>query len=354
VSQTVNAAAAAEPYNPLAGHVGHLTEQQDQVLAAFKALLFAQGMYRPEPPTFDDVTLLRFLRARRWDPQAALKQLQEAKEWKKQCHVEEFFRTHNIDTYDEARRVYPCWTGRRTKTGVPVFIYRVCDLDKKTMARFFDHSNNQKAAAAASNDPPSVVALYESLQQLVVPLCDKLKDRPHPETPIAASCNIIDITGVTLMQFFSLRGHLADASTLATARYPETLDSVLVVGAPPYMDTVFSFISQFFDERMRAKIKIMGSASDQKATLEAMKEIIDTENIPAAYGGTLDWKFGEAPNLDPVIMEKFDMTGIKNSRDWPKGPVRLDGDEIVAVGTTSTGEKRREVLGTYRGTANGH
>lgn len=217
------------------------------------------------------------------------------------------------------------------------------------MAHFFDQSNNKKAAAAASNHPPSVVALYESLQQCVVPLCNKLTDRPHPETPIAASCNIIDITGVTLMQFLSLRGHLADASTLATARYPETLDSVLVVGAPPYMDTVFSFISQFFDERMRQKIKIMGSAADPKAALKAMQEIIDIENIPAAYGGTLDWKFGEPPNLDPVFMQKFDMKGIKGPRDWPKGPVRLDGDDIVAVGTDGHGLPRRDILGTFRG-----
>lgn len=219
------------------------------------------------------------------------------------------------------------------------------------MARFFDHSNNKKAAAAASNHPPSVVALYESLQQCVVPLCNKLRDRPHPETPIAASCNIIDITGVTLMQFLSLRGHLADASTLATARYPETLDSVLVVGAPPYMDTVFSFISQFFDERMRSKIKIMGSAADPKSALEAMKEIIDVENIPAAYGGMLDWKFGEAPNLDPAFMEHFDMKGIKGPRDWPIGPVRLERDEIVAVGTSDAGVQRRNVLGVFKGTA---
>ena len=98
----------------------------------------------------------------------------------------------------------------------------------------------------------------------------------------------------------------------------------------------------------------MGSAADPKAALEAMKEIIDVENIPAAYGGTLDWKFGESPNLDPVIMERFQITGIKHSRDWPKGPVRLDGDQIVAVGTTASGEKRRDVLGTFKGAANGH
>lgn len=76
--------------------------------------------------------------------------------------------------------------------------------------------------------PPSVVALYESLLQLVLPLTSKMQDRPNTETPVTASCNIVDITGVSLARFFHLRGHLGDASALATSRYPETLDSILV------------------------------------------------------------------------------------------------------------------------------
>lgn len=90
------------------------------------------------------------------------------------------------------------------------------------------HTDNGHRHKKHDKHPPSVVALYESLLQLVMPMVTKLEDRPHQETPITASCNIVDISGVSLMQFFSLRGHLGDASALATARYPETLDSILV------------------------------------------------------------------------------------------------------------------------------
>jgi hypothetical protein len=65
------------------------------------------------------------------------------------------------------------------------------------------------------------------------------------------------------MQFLKLRSHLGDASALATSRYPETLDSILVciaqvlpvdptyvplqvIGAPPYVETVFQYISQWW------------------------------------------------------------------------------------------------------------
>jgi hypothetical protein len=53
-------------------------------------------------------------------------------------------------------------------------------------------------------------------------------DRDHPRTPITQSNNIVDISGVGLKQFWNLRTHMQDASTLATAHYPETLDRIFV------------------------------------------------------------------------------------------------------------------------------
>jgi hypothetical protein len=52
--------------------------------------------------------------------------------------------------------------------------------------------------------------------------------RSHPETPISQSNNIVDIQGVGLKQFWNLKGHMQDASVLATAHYPETLDRIFV------------------------------------------------------------------------------------------------------------------------------
>ena len=71
-------------------------------------------------------------------------------------------------------------------------------------------------------------ALYENLVRFVLPLCSVLTDRDHPRTPITQSNNIVDISGVGLKQFWNLRAHMQDASTLATAHYPETLDRIFV------------------------------------------------------------------------------------------------------------------------------
>lgn len=52
-----------------------------------------------------------------------------------------------------------------------------------------------------------------------------MTDRDHYEqTPITLSTNIVDVSGVSLRQFWNLKSHMQAASTLATAHYPETLD----------------------------------------------------------------------------------------------------------------------------------
>ena len=71
-------------------------------------------------------------------------------------------------------------------------------------------------------------ALYENLTRFVMPLCSAVPGRPNPETPVDQSNNIVDISKVGLKQFWNLRAHMQDASQLATAHYPETLDRIFV------------------------------------------------------------------------------------------------------------------------------
>lgn len=95
-------------------------------------------------------------------------------------------------------------------------------------------SSQKSAVATASADhkvPPKMLrlfALYENLTRFVMPLCSAISNRAHPETPISQSNNIVDISKVGLKQFWNLKGHMQDASTLATAHYPETLDRIFV------------------------------------------------------------------------------------------------------------------------------
>lgn len=71
-------------------------------------------------------------------------------------------------------------------------------------------------------------ALYENLLRFVLPLCSAIQARPDADVPVTNSSNIVDLSGVGMRQFWNLKGHMQESSVLATARYPETLDRIIV------------------------------------------------------------------------------------------------------------------------------
>lgn len=127
---------------------------------------------------------------------------------------------------------YPQWTGRRDRRGIPIYVYEVRHLNAKTMAAYEKSSTHTMSKAKNDGKTPAkllrLFALYENLIRFVMPMCTALQDRDYASTPITQSNNIVDISGVGLKQFWNLRTHMQDASQLATAHYPETLDRIFV------------------------------------------------------------------------------------------------------------------------------
>lgn len=144
---------------------------------------------------------------------------------------------------------YPQWTGRRDRRGIPVYVFEVSHLNSKSVAAY-ESSTSNKGIDIKSKVPPKMLrlfALYENLVNFALPLCSTLPDRPYPETPVSQSNNIVDISNVGLRQFWSLKSHMQDASQLATAHYPETLDRIFIIGAPSFFPTVWGWIKRWFD-----------------------------------------------------------------------------------------------------------
>ena len=142
---------------------------------------------------------------------------------------------------------------------------------------------------------------------------------------------------------------MQDASTLATAHYPETLDRIFVIGAPSFFPTVWGWIKRWFDPITTSKIFIL-SAAEMKETLESF---IEPENIPTKYGGTLDFKWGDLPKFDHKAMD--DVTTWRNGyTDFPEGPMfwhdKGDHIELKAVGSVD-GKQRNEIVCEVRKTA---
>lgn len=176
-------------------------------------------------------------------------------------------------------------------------------------------------------------ALYEALTRFVNPWSTAVVDRPHNTTPITQGCNIIDITGVGLKQFWDLKSHLQDSSALAQAHYPETLDRIFVssvvllhlpgasfivrreyntaphqgtmlnkpqiIGAPSWFPTIWNWVKKFFDPIVVSKMFVIAPSE----VLSTLAEHIEKKNIPKQYGGDLDYTFGDMPVLDDSMVE---------------------------------------------------
>ncbi|KFX98572.1 hypothetical protein V495_03644 [Pseudogymnoascus sp. VKM F-4514 (FW-929)] len=347
---------AAEVYSFPQGHLGHLSDVEAHALDEFRTLCTEKNLYtgtkKYDFGSHDDTTLLRFLRARRFNVQDAFQQFKETEEWRAANQLDTLYETIDLQHFEETRRLYPQWTGRRDKRGIPVYIFEVKHLDAKAMAAY-DKSASQTHSKAKTdgNTAPKLLrlfTLYENLTRYVMPLSTVMTDRPHPSTPITQSNNIVDISGVGLKQFWNLRSHMQSASQLATAHYPETLDRIFIIGAPYFFPTVWGWIKRWFDPITTSKIFIL-TQSDMKSTLESF---IEPANIPKKYGGELDFNWCDPPVYDPALN---DVITWKNGYETlPTGPMywRDQGDhiELEAVGAVD-GKQRRDIVATVRKTA---
>lgn len=105
----------------------------------FKDLSQDKGYYTPgdgrSPPSHDDETLLRYLRARKFVSQEAFGQFKDTEDWRKENKLDTLYETIDVEEYDETRRLYPQWTGRRDKRGIPLYVFEIANVDAKGMSR---------------------------------------------------------------------------------------------------------------------------------------------------------------------------------------------------------------------------
>ncbi|KAJ5104577.1 hypothetical protein NUU61_001924 [Penicillium alfredii] len=338
----------------LAGHLKHLTPEQEDKLREFKDVCAERKYYTPagegadaKPPSHDDATMLRFLRARKFDVEGAWGQFKDTEDWRRDNSIESLYENIRVDSYEAARRMYPQWTGRRDRRGIPVYVFEIRHLNSKEMAAYNSTMSTGTPDTHKSSTVPArllnLFALYENLLRFVMPLCSSLS-RPNPETPIVTSTNIVDVSGVGLKQFWNLKSHMQDASVLATAHYPETLDRIFIIGAPAFFPTVWGWIKRWFDPVTTSKIFIL-SAPEVKPTLSSF---MDPSSFPKQYGGELDWQWGDMPNLDEPAREK--LQGLEQpaaegqtKKEILKGPLLFQGNQIDVLGTENGKERRATI-----------
>ncbi|KAF8837107.1 hypothetical protein BDN67DRAFT_983474 [Paxillus ammoniavirescens] len=251
-------------YKPLPGRLGNLTPGQQHALNTLKKQLQDEGHFVPE--RMDDATLLRFLRARKFDVAKTKVMLLSAEQWRKDFKVDDIIKDFVFTEKEAVDKYYPQYYHKMDKEGRPVYIQRLGKLDVSAL----------DAITTKERQLQRFVLEYEKFLAERLPACSKAVGHP-----VETSCTIMDLAGVSITSFYRVKDYVFQAAGIGQDRYPECMGKFYIINAPWAFSTVWSIIKPWLDEVTVAKIDILGSGSVKEKLLSQ----IPAENLPVEFGG---------------------------------------------------------------------
>ncbi|KAK4164714.1 CRAL-TRIO domain-containing protein [Cladorrhinum sp. PSN259] len=347
-------------HDHVGGLMAGLNQDERSAFDAFLQLCNSRGWLTERPAGLgsadachglnDEATLLRFLKARSFNVDGAAKQFQESLAIRNSVDAIAAYDSIDVAQFERARSMYPHWSGRRDKRGLPVCIFDIAHLDADALASY------GKQRATVDGTTRQAIVFHDYLTRFVLPLCSAMK----PGEPVTSAVYLVDIGSFTLKQAWSVRGYAQDISKLLATCYPEVIDRVYVLNAAPYFAKIWSLIKKWVDPRTASKFIIVPSTEVMPTLLETM----DAEDIPKQYGGRFDAEHGMTPRLDKDIQQALtwvSTSSVGEGLKLPRGPLKWvvkmgepagssdgnggDGGEMAAVAVGSKdGVARTDVI----------
>lgn len=250
--------------NSGAGHPGHTTPEQDEKVVQMRKEIEAEGYSE----RLDTLTLLRFLRARKFDVSLAKAMFIDCERWRKDFNVDSIVKGF---TYDEKAKVfefYPQYYHKTDKDGRPVYFEQLGKIDLEAMYKITTEERMLQ----------NLVLEYERLADPRLPACSR-----KAGYLLETCCTIMDLKGVGVTSISQVYGFVKKVSAISQNYYPERLGKLYIINAPWGFASVFNFIKNFLDPVTVQKINILG-AKFQSTLLDQ----IPAENLPKAFGGTCE------------------------------------------------------------------
>ncbi|KAM7196550.1 CRAL-TRIO domain containing protein [Rhypophila sp. PSN 637] len=335
-------------------HTAGLTPQEQLTFDGLKRLCEARGLTK-RPATAaglakedvcdglnDDATLLRFLKARQFSIDGAIEQFQES--WAIRTSVDAIrgYDTINVDEFESIRHMYPHWSGRRDKRGLPICLFDTTYLSVDALGRY----SKQRASGPAEATRQAIV-FHDYLTRFVLPLCSSAAGRP-----ISSAVYLCDIGTLTLRQTWSVRGYAQDISQLLATCYPEVIDRIYVLNASAYFARIWAVIKKWVDPRTAAKLVIVQSSEVMDTLLESM----DIDDIPKQYGGRFEAKHGMVPRLDEETRQVLGCRqgAVIEEVLLPRGPIKWVVDSRQVNGNGNRNSVCEKKVAVAVGTQNGY
>ncbi|KFZ16625.1 hypothetical protein V501_02128 [Pseudogymnoascus sp. VKM F-4519 (FW-2642)] len=243
------------------GHAGHLTPEQEAQVHQLRMSLEQKGFTE----RLDTLTLLRFLRARKFDVALAEVMFVNSEGWRKEINLDDL--VQNFEYTEKAQMTHLLSTDGR-----PVYIEQLGKCDLTAMNKITTQERMLQNLAVE----------YEKVSDPRLPACSR-KSGHLLET----CCTIMDLKGVGLAKISSVYGYVKEASAMSQNHYPERLGRLYLINAPWGFSSVFGMIKSFLDPVTVEKIHVLGSGYQSQLLAQ-----VPAENLPKQFGGSCDCEGG--------------------------------------------------------------
>ncbi|THW83048.1 hypothetical protein D6D15_09848 [Aureobasidium pullulans] len=252
------------------GHPGHTTPEQDAQVHQLRASLEQAGFHE----RLDTLTMLRFLRARKFNVEHAKQMFVDCEKWRKDFGggVDHLLQTFEYKEKEQVFKYYPQYYHKTDKDGRPLYIEQLGKIDLTAMYKITSEERMLQ----------NLVVEYEKVADPRLPACSRKANHL-----LETSCTIMDLKGVGLTNISSVYGYVQKASGISQNYYPERMGKLYIINAPWGFSSVFSMVKKFLDPVTVAKIHVLGGGYTKELLAQIPKD-----NLPKQFGGSCSCPHG--------------------------------------------------------------
>ena len=247
------------------GFYDELNKTQFDALQTWKGQL-KDGNIIENFEIYDDLFLLRFLRARKFDLEKTMEMFKKFLQWRIDMHVDELRESFEMDNLIEIKKLYPHGYHRTDKLGRPVYIEL---YDKTDVNGLFKITTEEKMVKY-------YIKQYERQMKYIFPACSAVVQKP-----VEQSCTILDANGIGIFSLVGpIKGFVKLASDIGQDYYPEMLGKMTIINVGFLFRAIWSMVKGFIDPKTQSKISLLKSSYK-----EELLKLIDEDKLPSFLGG---------------------------------------------------------------------